>query len=246
MVKDYSKKYKTKSRLRRVEEKQSLKQAFLFSFLTIVLIIVLIIFGIPALIKLAVFLGEIKSSKQTPEISDTLAPPTPILNSLTEATSSSQIKVSGFGQEGTTIKLVLNNETIKEAVVAKDGSFVFASISLKSGENEIKAKAVDDAANESAFSQKYTVVFDNQAPELIIDSPKEGDEFFDKDKEIVVQGLTDENITVYVNDRFSLSDSSAKFSTQIELKEGENEIIVKAIDKAGNQTIKELKVSYTP
>lgn len=246
MVKDYYKRSKSKSRLKKIEEKRSLKQAFVFSFLTIGLVIVLIIFGIPALIRLVVFLGDIRTSGLTPADTDFLAPAAPILNQLAEATQVSFINVSGFAEEGTTVKLKINNKTSKEVVAGKDGSFVFNNVALNQGENQVKVKTVDSSGNESPYSEEYTIIFDNIKPNIEVLNPKDGDEFFDKDKEIEVKGKTEEEITLYINSRLTYSNSKGEFLIQIELKEGENEIVIKAKDKAENETEKKLKVTYYP
>lgn len=235
-----------KSRLTKLEEKRSFKQAILFIFLTFVTIIILIFLGLPALVKLVTFLGDLKSSGQKIENVDTLPPPTPVLQPLPEATNSTTITITGFGEEGTTIKLFLNGEIAKEVVTGKDGSFVFDKINLSSNENKIKTKAADASGNESQFSSESVVVFDNQPPDLNILSPNDQDKFFDKDREITVKGESEPNLDILVNDRLAYTDSEGKFSSLIRLNEGENTIKVQAKDKAGNETTKEVKVTYSP
>lgn len=246
MRKDYSRRSRKKTRLTKLEEKRSIRQAFFFGLLTIVLALALIFLGIPVLIKMVVFLGDIRSSDIKPITSDTLAPTAPVLQSLAEQTKEDKVKVSGFSEEGSIIKLVVNGATTKEFVVGKDGSFVFDGVKLKEGKNEIKAKAVDSAGNESPFSQKAVVIFDNQPPEIKISSPHDGDEFFDKDKEIKVEGKSDPDITVYINERLKVTNSEGSFSITLELKDGENTIKIRAVDKAANETTEEIKVTYTP
>jgi len=235
-----------KSRLTKIEEKRSFKQALLFSALTFVTIIILIFLGLPALVKLVTFLGDLKSSGQKIENIDTISPPTPVLQPLPEATNSTNITITGFSEEGTTIKLFLNGEIAKEVVTGKDGSFVFDQINLSSNENKIKTKAADASGNESQFSSESIVVFDNQPPDLNILSPNDQDKFFDKDREITVNGQSESNLDILVNDRLAYADSEGKFSSLIRLNEGENNIKVQAKDKAGNETTKEIKVTYSP
>ncbi|MFC1711922.1 hypothetical protein ACFLZ1_05075 [Patescibacteria group bacterium] len=243
MVKDYRKR---KSRLTKLEEKKSIKQAFLFVVLTIVLVIALISLGIPALIKFVVFIGDLKSTDLKPVAEDSLSPPIPVLQPVPEATYSGQLNLKGYTEEGAIIKLVIGGITIKEVIAEKDGTFIFDAVKLKEGENEIKTKAVDTAGNESSFSKTITIIFDNEPPELNVTAPEEGKEFFDKEKSIKVEGESDSNITVYVNGRLTSTNSEGMFSLHLELKDGENEIKVKAIDKAGNETEATIKVSYTP
>jgi hypothetical protein len=244
MVKDYSS--KKKSRLTRLEEKRNKKHAFLFTFLTIVLIIVLFFLGIPALIRFVVFIGDIRSSGKAPEIIDTIPPSTPVLQALPEATSSSKIKVKGYASAGSNVRLIVNGETKKELLVGNNGDFIFDGIVLKSGENKIKARAFDDAGNKSPLSETLTIEYDNEKPELEISFPEEGQEFFDKDKNITVEGKTDPDIKVYINGKLNFADYEGRFSANVELNEGENIITVKAVDKAENQQEIQIKINYSP
>jgi hypothetical protein len=235
--------YSLKTRLTRLEEKKSVKQAILFAFLSVVLVVILLVVGIPALIKLVVFLGDIRSSSQKVETTEALPPATPILQPPVEATNSAKINISGYAEANTTIKLSLNNEDVKELTTDKDGNFSF-DVSLKEGANLVKAKAVNSAGKESPSSQEISVIYDSKPPDLEVTSPKDGDKFFDKQKQIKVEGKTDPEITIYVNGRLTMSDTEGKFSATISLNDGDNLLTIKAHDQAGNITTQEVKVSY--
>ena len=70
--------------------------------------------------------------------------------------------------------------------------------------------------------------------------------FVSTENEIMVKGKTEEKATVTVNERFVVVGSEGNFEYSLTLSEGENKILIVAIDKAGNKTEKELKVTYTP
>lgn len=235
-----------KSRLSKIEEKRSIRQAVLFGGLTLILIAFLLFFGIPGLIKLAVFFGNIRSTNQPIETQEDLPPPPPHFKAVPEATNSSKISLAGYGQAGSTVKISLDNIEKKEVIVNTQGEFSVVNFSLKKGENKITAIAYDKSGKKSRPSEEITIVFDNQPPTLQIISPKDKDEFFDKDKEIKVEGETDTEASVDVNGRFVIVGANGNFQTTLELKEGENEIRVTTRDIAGNQTEKKLKVKYTP
>jgi len=230
----------------RIEEKKSLKQAFFFVFLTILLIIFLIFIGIPFLIKMVAFLGDIHSSKQKVEMEDSIIPMTPIIDLPFEATKSAKINLSGFTEQGLQVKLIVNKEIVQEAIADKNGAFLFSNISLHSGENKIKVQAISLSGKKSSLSLEKSVIFDDQAPELEIIFPKDKDKFFDKDKQINIKGKTEADVNVYANGRFSAADSNGDFSVGLNLKEGENKIQVKVKDKAGNEATKEITVTYIP
>lgn len=248
MAKDYARKYrrKRKTRLSKIEEKRNLQQAVLFGFLSVVAIIILFIVGLPALIRMAVVIGEKKSASAPKEKSDTLAPSPPDFEYLTEATNSAVLTLKGYAEEETIIEVILNGEKIKDITVDEEGEFAIRSLTLKEGENKIKARATDKDDNQSDFSDELIIVLDTENPPLEISSPNDGDKFFDKDKEIEIKGKTDKEATVYINGRLATVNYQGSFSLNYELKEGENKIKFTVGDLAGNKTEQEITLSYTP
>ncbi len=247
MAKDYARSARRKkTRLTKLEEKRNIQQAAVFGFLSVVLIIALLIFGLPTLIKLSVWVSEKKSSSAPTEKSDTLAPNSPTFAYINEATKSSTLSFKGYAEPKTTIEIVLNGQKAKETLTDSEGEFIVKGLTLKTGTNKIKARAIDEEDNQSDFSQTLTVILDNTAPLLEISFPHDGDKFFDKDKEIDIQGKTEEENTLYVNGRLASIDSSGNFSLHYELDEGDNKLKFEITDKAGNQTQKEITVSYSP
>ena len=236
---------KKMSLLTRKEEKRNLRKAFLYGFLTILLGITIFFLGVPALIKLAIFVGKINSSFIPPEQSDNVPPSPPVFEPLFEATNSATISLSGFAESESTLKLFFNNEE-KETLVDNDGTFVFNDLNLKDGQNKIYAVAIDKAGNESSDSKRVSVLYDNEAPELEINQPQDGETITDEDNRIELIGKTEEETDVLINDHFVVVDSEGNFNYQISLNEGENEIKIISKDKAGNQTEKTIKINYSP
>lgn len=234
-----------KSRLTRVEEKRSVRQAIFFGFLTIFLFVLLLFLGIPILIKMAVFFGNLRSTSQPIETKEGLPPPPPQFQAIPEATNSSSIRLAGFAQEGSIVKILLNGREEKEVLTNTKGDFSVDHFPLEKGENKITAIAIDKSGKESRDSEELIIIFDSEPPTLEIASPTDQEEFFDKNREIAVKGQTDEEAAITVNGKFVIVDSSGNFQTTLELKEGENEITVNAYDKARNQTQKKIKVKYT-
>lgn len=235
-----------KSRRAKVEEKRSIRQAIFFGFLTIALILLLLFLGIPSLIKMAVFLGNLHSTNRPIETKEGLPPPPPHFQAIPEATNSGYIHLAGFAQEGSTVKIFLNGKEKKEITTNTQGDFSVNRLPLKKGTNKISAVAVDKLGKESRQSEELIITFDNEPPTLQVISPKDQEEFFDKDKEIIVEGQTEEEASVTINGKFVIVDSSGNFQTTLELKEGENEITIAAYDKAENKIEEKIKVKYTP
>lgn len=223
-----------------------MKKTIVFSVLTFILILSVIIFGIPFLVRLATFLGEIKSSTKTVEKEDTTPPLPPKLRPLPEATYKEKITIQGFAEPGSIVKIFLNEELEKEVVVETDGSFTTEAISLSLGKNKIKAKAYDQAGNESKDSGIMIIYFDKTPPELEVLSPKDGASFSGEEKEVEITGKTESGASLKINGHLVILDNEGNFSYPLNLSEGENIIQIEAVDKAENKTEKEITVFYTP
>jgi len=237
---------RSKTRLQRKREKESLKQAVKYLFLIFLSLFLLVRFGLPGLINMAAFISDLSSSDNPIERQDELAPQPPRLNPLPEATFSAQVNVIGFAEAGASVKLFVRGIGIDETVVSNDGEFEFSEVHLREGENEIYTVAFDDAGNTSGDSTAYTITVDNENPELSIDSPSDGDRFFDNDSPITVSGSTEEGVNLKINNYFVMVKSDGSYSTSVNLSDGDNEIEAIAIDEAGNKTRVAVKVNYTP
>lgn len=238
--------YNKYSRLNRTEKKKNLKTAFLFIFLTIILGVTIVFVGIPLLVRLAMFLGDMRSPNLPIENSDSIPPSPARFNSSFEATNSATISLGGFAEPAANISLFLNQEFDTEVVVDNEGSFLFDKISLKGGDNLIYAIVTDEAGNESNKSTTINIVFDNQSPEIEISSPTDNQEFSQLKKQITISGKLNESASLSINDRTVILNSNLEFNYSYTLKDGENKIKITAVDEAGNKTEKELIVSYSP
>ena len=241
-MKDYR---QTRSRMQRVEDQKNTRQAILFVFLTLVVIVLIIVFGIPGLIKLAIFVGDIKSSKSmVDEQKGMVIVQSPRLNIPYTATTSGKIDIHGSTMSDAKVKLSVNGRPYTVASNL-EGVFVFKNVLLDEGSNKLFAVTVKND-QESNPSETHTVAFDNKAPELSIESPSEGQSFFDFQKDITVKGKTESGINVFVNERLAMVDPDGNFSHPFHLSEGDNRILVEAIDQAKNETMKEITVKYYP
>jgi hypothetical protein len=237
---------RTRTRLQRKREKESSKQALKYFLLIILFLFLLVRFGLPGLIRLAAFIGDLRSSSQPIEKQDQLAPRPPVLNQVSEATTSAEINLSGYAEAGSTIKLSVRGITVADSVTDNEGQFEFLEVHLREGENEIFVVAIDDQGNVSDESTTYKVMVDKTAPKLSLDSPSDGDKFFDNDNPISIKGTAEEGVDVRINGRFIRANSDGSFEMSLSLGEGDNEIEVEAVDEASNETVVKIKVNYTP
>ena len=246
MVKYRPKQRSRHSRLLRKEEARSLRRAITFGFLTVILALALIFLGIPALIRMAIFLENLRSSSLPVETKDIFPPAPPQLKPLPEATNDAQVVVQGFAESGSAVEIFLNGKSTKKVIAENAGSFSTSSIKITSGRNEITAIATDKAGNSSQKSGKIIISYDEAPPELKISEPIDNAEFFGEENKITVKGKTEEKATVTVNERVVIVDSEGNFEYSLTLSEGENQILIVATDKAGNKTEKEIGLTYNP
>jgi hypothetical protein len=243
MVRDYR---RPKSRLARRQKKSLMKQTFLFVVLTMVLILAILRWGLPILVKMAGLIADMRSGGEV-EIADTIAPPPPRLQPLAAATNSAEVNLKGFAEAGASIKVSLNGFEREEVVAESDGTFLIDALELNDGENRIWAVAADPSGNESQRSEVIRVIFDNQAPELVVDAPEDGMKVTDSaGRNIEIRGITDEDVSLTINDRLIVIGRDGSFSSLYQLGEGENKLIIVARDAAGNQARQEITVEYAP
>ena len=117
------------SLLSKRESKRSLRQAIFFSLLTIVLIVLVIVYGIPAIIKMAVFFGNINSSSTPIESKNKIPPSPPIFKSTFDATNSAKLSLSGFSRyfffnESTVPLLVQGQKILREGVASLEAKII--------------------------------------------------------------------------------------------------------------------------
>jgi len=232
------------SRIARTEEKKNIKRAILFGGLTISIIIAFIFFGLPTIARFAGFLTDLRKSGSPVEINDTTPPAPPILERFAEYTKEQKLKISGKTEPGATVTLFLNTND-EEIIANKDGEFNY-TFKLRKGENTISVKAKDSAGNESQESKIYEIVFDNESPDLEITSPEEGKEYYgSKERQITIEGLTEDGVSLTINDRIVAVEEDGTFTFLTTLEEGKNNFNIKSTDKAENQTEMDFAVFFT-
>lgn len=118
----------------------------------------------------------------------------------------------------------------------------FLTPNLKEGDHIFSIKAKDEAGNESQILT-YTFKVDITPPILEISSPISGIEVLDKIIEI--KGRSEPGATIKTKDIIVTTDQqTGEFKISYSLDEGTNDILITAIDKAGNETSKKIKVIY--
>lgn len=79
---------------------------------------------------------------------------------------------------------------------------------------------------------------------LIVNQPQNGQTF--STNSVVVKGKTKAKADIFINELELKADSSGNFSSKLTLEEGDNPIVIVAIDPDGNYAENELSVNYQP
>ncbi len=231
------------SRLQKVEEKRNIRSAIIFGGLTILVIAFFLFFGIPLVARVASFFSGIKNTP-TVDTNNLPVPPPPSFSTLPEFTNQQKLHVEGTAQPASTVTIYFN-DTPTDVKAGDTGKFT-SDFSLIKGNNTLYAKA-KNKAGQSEASDKFTIVYDTQPPKLDISSPHDGDTFFgDKQKQLTVQGSTDPESSVTVNDRIAIVENGGSFKVTLDLASGDNTINIASTDSAGNKKEVSLKVTFTP
>ncbi len=236
------------SRLARTSEKQNKRQALFFTLGIILLIGILIQFG-PGLINIfgnAIYTlrGGDKSDGSQLVGHELLQPPT--LSGIPDATQSAKINFNGYAPDkGGTVEVYVDDELAKEVEIHDKLDFSVQNISLAKGANTIKAR-FSKGNKSSAFTPDFQVNYINDKPKLEVTFPIDNATLTRADKTITVTGQTDPENTVSINSFIAIVDNDGKFSYQLTLNDGDNQILIQAQNPAGLTTQKQLKVTYNP
>ncbi|MBN1263769.1 MAG: hypothetical protein JW991_05470 [Candidatus Pacebacteria bacterium] len=233
-----------RSRLARKEVIRNVRRTLFFGILTLALLIFIIFSGPALLVKLASFLGELRSSSLIAEPNDTSPPAPPQFFNLTKILKDPEFKIEGDSESEAKIIIFLNGRLVKEVTADKEGAFT-ATITLTGERNEVTLRAEDQAGNQSPESEKTIIFLDQKPPELEIISP-EGNEFIWQDKQILFRGQTETEALLFINDHRVILSQTGSFEYNYSLSPGNNLIKIVAEDRAGNSTETEVKINYQP
>ena len=221
-----------------------MRQATLLSLAAILAVILVIVLGIPLLIRMAVFLGDIKSSSRPVDKNDLISPVPPQISLPYAATNSANQSISGSAEPGSSVFLTLNGESAGDVVAGDDGSFSIPNVHLVEGDNKLTAVAIDQSGNKSQPASEIDIFYSRKPPKLDISSPTDHQQI--SSNKVEISGSVDEGTRLVINDRFIVVGTNGKFNVVWNLNSGENGLVFVASDRAGNQTRKELIVTATP
>jgi hypothetical protein len=236
--------YKRKSILYSVQDEE-LKKRLVLTISGIVLFSVILITSLILFApKIGGFFAILSANRNEINVIPDVAPIPPVFSELPSATSRGTIIINGLAEPGATIKLYLNGPLVDTTTASNDGMFTFANVQLIKGRNTFFAKAVNEKGQESAASERVTVVFDDEPPVLTISEPEDEEVIENWDRRILVRGSVDKRSTVRVNDQLVVVRPDLTFEFLLGVSDGEHEIVVTATDEAGNTTTQRMTVTY--
>lgn len=77
-------------------------------------------------------------------------------------------------------------------------------------------------------------------PKLVVNQPQE--EQVVKENKLIVSGKTDQDVTIKINNQPILVEEDGNFKADIEIFEGTEEIVVKAVSRSGKETVIRRKI----
>ncbi len=229
------------SRLVKYERRQALRSALLYIVLTAAILFGLTRFGTQIVTSVT---GLITSTKDVQQQSNSSLVAPAQINSLPEITNQKIITIQGAAPSGLTVRLTLNGQ--KQDIVSNAQGVWATAFSLNEGENNMKAQVVDLQGNTSQ-EVSAVVTLDTTAPTLSISAPEDNSiKNGKKEQSVSIEGTTDQDSTVRINDRIAIVSGNGQFSIQFTLNDGDNEFTVIATDRAGNTTQDQRHITYNP
>lgn len=172
-----------------------------------------------------------KTNNNTPVELPLLAPK---LETLPEAINQESITIEGETTSEVDVLLTVNSKEVAKVKASTTGAFKFEKVRLKEGLNLIKITATDK--HNETEETSATITFDRSKPPLALTAPADGTIFNEQTKTVIVSGTTETNAVVQVNGLQAVVETSGKFSYNLPVMAGDNQIEVVATDLAGNLT----------
>lgn len=233
------------SRRVRVQEKKNTQKGLWFLLISLVLLGVLVVYGIQLLVRSTNFISGFKPQERSTNNDHTPPGPPQLDPRPDEFTQNQKITLNIKAEANSTVSINLNGQKVKDVPV-DDTSKASVDLSLNQGLNQLSLTATDQAGNTGPASATYSVTFDNIPPSLDISKPQDGDTLYPPNQTVSVEGKTEPETQVSVNDHVVIENSDGSFTYKLKLNQGDNTINVVATDKAQNQTTKTLLVKYNP
>ena len=162
------------------------------------------------------------------------------------ATITGHLPTGLHGPPGATIRIYDNGRFVTSVPVGTTTDFVVTGLPLVEGDNELTA-TVTIGTVEGEPSDSISIVRDDVAPKITLQSPKDG--LKTTAATVRVAGTTEAGAAVTIRDISSggtttvIADGQGAFGVDVTLVNGENDLSITATDPAGNSDSKTLTVT---
>jgi len=228
-----------------IEEKKNTRKAILFILGSVAIILVLAFYGVPVITKITSFIMDFRKPISVSGDINAAPPAPPTFDNLPEAINKTPLEIFGSVVPGNTVMINFNGG--ESEIATKDNGSFSLKLDLVKGSNSIFAFAKGPTGILSQKSVVYTIVFDNESPKIEIASPKDGVKFYGpKQQTVTITGTTESGSTLTINDRIVPVADDDSFTYPYQLNNGENNLTLKSVDKAGNETNSTLRLYFYP
>lgn len=231
--------------LKRLERKGR-RNLIISIILLLIFIYFLISWGIPYVVgSLSVFNKFKTVNIEKSAVEDiTLAPP--VLNIPFEATNTASIEISGYALANAEVEIYVDDNLQETVKTEPDGSFK-AVADLTVGTNNIHGKTIDLQNNRKSLDSKdIKIIYNNEKPTLEVLEPEDNKQIKGGDKKTKVSGSTETQNNVTINGTTAIVQNDGKFSLEIPINEGDNQITIQATNQFGSTAQIQRKVNYSP
>lgn len=129
------------------------------------------------------------------------------------------------------LSVVVNEEEVASTEMLSAGTYDY-DIPISEGINEILVYVIDTSGNMKSYP--YTVILDSVKPTLILNMDYNGAKTYDES--CLIEGTVQDYDSFTVNGIEPDVSISGAFEAQLDLKVGNNELLIVARDEAGNET----------
>ncbi|PIQ72512.1 hypothetical protein COY13_03510 [Candidatus Roizmanbacteria bacterium CG_4_10_14_0_2_um_filter_36_35] len=214
-------------------------------FIILLIISLLLIFtvGFKLLMNSSIFVANLFSKNSAQALNKTTDVYGSVsIDNIPTATNSAKFIVSGSVVNYDKLEFFLNDEKVKEVDLKASDNFSEEIGDLVKGSNEVFIKALSSDNKSKKSTNIYTVLFKQEKPKLEISQPNDKEVI--SQSETLLKGSTDKEVFVKIDDLPVVVDVNGNFQTNLRLKEGDNAILIVALDIAGNSETKTLTVIY--
>lgn len=230
------------SRLEKHQNKQILQRVVVAFILFIAFIIFFFSLGIKMLVSFTLFLNQLAnngSKQQSTQPAQSFN--TVNIDPIPSATNSATLSFSGTALNFDKLEIYLNEE--KQDEISISDTFTGEVKGLENGTNTVYFIAKSSSSKGTKKTLVYNVLYKNSKPKLDISEPS--DNSTTNKEDIKISGSTDKETTIQINGQPLIVDVGGKFTTMFRLKDGENKLHITAEDIVGNQTDKDLTITYS-